>query len=69
MASLEEVQREIRTSLSELQQFFTPECHLTFVMRHDSNPECWMVITEDPDPRAVADTVLKPDGVEMGGKP
>jgi hypothetical protein len=45
---LEILRRKVTEVLDELhQQCFTPDMLLTFVARHPSNPECYVMVTAD----------------------
>ena len=50
---LENARTQVEQALHELEVLFSKECKLTFVMRHPTMEECYMVITRD-DPMAVA---------------
>lgn len=45
--SVETVKQEVESVLNKLRPLFTPECELTFVMRHKSNGDCHMVVSND----------------------
>jgi hypothetical protein len=35
-----------------------PEMHVTLVFRHESDPRCGSLLTEDPDPEAMCSLVI-----------
>lgn len=51
--------RNIEEALMRLERDWSREMHLTCIVRHPTNPESYMVVTSDPDLRAVADTVIR----------
>lgn len=62
---VEFVKLEVETALNRLRPLFTDECELSFVMRHKTNDQCSMVISND-DLGEVARTIIRlsesPDG-------
>ncbi len=42
------VHRKAAEALARLAADFTPEMRLTFVARHPANPECYVVVTDEP---------------------
>lgn len=62
MAESEKVanaRENIEQALMRLERDWSREMRFTCVVRHPTNPESYMVVTSDPDLKAVADTVLR----------
>lgn len=58
MNQLEEVRRIIHRHLEEIEVEFAEEMKLTFIARHPTNPECWIVLTND-DLKSLATRLLE----------
>jgi hypothetical protein len=59
MTLIQAAEARILEALDELQPMFGDGCKLTFVMRHETKAERWLVVSRDSDLREVASTVLK----------
>lgn len=57
--------RNIEEALMRLERDWSREMRFTCVVRSPSNPESYMVVTSDPDLRAVADTILRSERPEI----
>jgi hypothetical protein len=57
----ERLRSRIAVKLAELEPLFVPEILMTFVARLPDKPECYIVVTSDHDPAAVAALVTRPE--------
>ena len=60
--NLELLRGSIASHLARMESIFAPEMMLTFVARHPTNGECYVVVTNDTDLAEVAKKLLKEQG-------
>lgn len=49
----------VANALGDLAKLFKPECKLTFVMRHPTDEECYIVIGDDMEHEKVIETIRR----------
>lgn len=59
MSNLRNAHQAVANALGKLSEYFTPDAKLTFVMRVPGHPDRFIVVGDDKDLQAVADTVIR----------
>lgn len=63
--NLKQTHAAIANALGDLARLFKPECRLTFVMRHPTDLECYIVIGDDTEPEKIIETIRRSQAQEV----